>query len=97
MDGENYLNFYIWSTPFGPDAVQKFTFNNETKADMTFNMSCDGPFDFVKTKSNTGAVHPLASSTPSKVVKQKVNTMFCLQPNKIVEVSVKFKHPNVKV
>ena len=31
---------------------------------MTFKLNINGPFDIVKTKSNTGAVHPLA--TPSK-------------------------------
>ena len=33
---------------------------------MVFNMTVDGPFDFVKTKSNTGAAHPLATTVPSK-------------------------------
>jgi len=31
---------------------------------MTFKLNINGPFDIVKTKSNTGAVNPLA--TPSK-------------------------------
>jgi len=42
---------------------------------MTFNLNINGPFEIVKTKSNTGAVHPLA--TPGRVGK-KAETMFCL-------------------
>lgn len=62
---------------------------------MVFNMSLNGPFEIVKTKSNTGAKHPMASSvTPSKHVKPKVETMFALQPLKIVEVHVKFLTPS---
>lgn len=61
---------------------------------MVFNLSLNGPFEIVKTKSNTGAKHPMASSvTPSKHVKPKVETMFALQPLKIVEVHVKFLTP----
>ena len=32
-------------------------------------------------------------STPSKVLKQKVETAFCLQPLKIVELHVRFNAP----
>ncbi len=46
------------------------TYTNESKADLNFNLSVTGPFEIVKTKSNTGAKHPLATSQPpSKVVK----------------------------
>ena len=58
---------------------------------MVFNLNVNGPFEIVKTKSNTGAVHPLA--TPGRVGK-KPETMFCLQPSKIVEIEVKFKAPS---
>lgn len=69
-----------------PSVIQKLTFSNDTKADMTFNFGVSGPFEIVKSKSNTGAKHPLSTQgTQSKVVKQKVETMFCLQPLKIVE------------
>ena len=55
------------------------TFSNDTKADLTFNFTVNGPFDIVKSKTNSGAKHPLASQqAPSKVVKQKVETAFCL-------------------
>ena len=61
---------------------------------MTFNFQTTGPFEIVKSKSNTGAKHPLSTQgTQSKVVKQKVETMFCLQPLKIVELQVKFIAP----
>ena len=44
--------------------------------------------------SNTGSKHPLAGqSTPNKVVQKKAETMFCLQPLKIVEIGIKFKAP----
>ena len=33
------------------------------------------------------------SGTPSKVVKKRVETAFCLQPLKIVEIHVKFNAP----
>jgi hypothetical protein len=68
-------------------------------------MNINGPFEIVKTKTNSGATHPLsgkqgsgdAAATPSKgskVVKPKVETMFCLQPLKIVEIHVKFLAPS---
>ena len=87
---------------------------------MTFNLNINGPFEIVKTKTNSGAVHPLSGkgggASPggttgtggdtakttgalattgrgNKVVQQKVETMFCLQPLKIVEVHVKFLAP----
>jgi len=50
--------------------TKKLTFSNDTKADLTFNFSVSGPFDIVKSKTNSGAKHPMASGvTPSKVVK----------------------------
>ena len=66
-DGENHMNFKFWSLSNdseAPNATQKLTYTNNTKADLTFNLSSAGPFEIVKTKSNTGAVHPLA--TPGK-------------------------------
>ena len=60
-----------------------------------FNLNINGPFEIVKTKTNSGATHPLANQNeaPTKVGKKKVETMFCLQPLKIVEVHVKFMAP----
>ena len=43
-----------------PSQSKKVTYYNETKADLTFNLNVNGPFEIVKTKSNTGAKHPLA-------------------------------------
>ena len=100
-----------WSVPDAegaPDKVQKIIFTNESKADLTFNLNINGPFDIVKTKTNSGATHPLASqnsitqlgslsksgkNASSKILAPKVETMFCLQPLKIVEIHVKFKAP----
>ena len=107
MDGQNHLRLKYWSVSGEDDApkkIQKLTFTNDSKADLTFNMNINGPFEIVKTKTNSGATHPLsgkqgtgdAAATPSKgskVVKPKVETMFCLQPLKIVEIHVKFLAP----
>lgn len=61
---------------------------------MVFNLSTTGAFEIINTRSNTGSKHPLAGqTTPSKVVKKKVETMFCLQPLKIVEVTIQLKAP----
>jgi hypothetical protein len=61
-------------------------------------LNINGPFEIVKTKTNSGASHPLAGQNDgtkkgNKVIAQKVETMFCLQPLKIVEVHVKFAAP----
>lgn len=63
MDGKNHLRLKYWSVPNEPEApkkIQKLTFTNESKADLTFNLNINGPFDIVRTKTNSGAVHPLA-------------------------------------
>ena len=60
---------------------------------MTFNLGIQGPFEIVKTKSNTGAKHPLTQEGASKIIQKKIETMFCLQPLKIVELGVKFIAP----
>ena len=101
MDGQHHMRLKYWSVQGedeAPKKVQKLTFTNDSKADLTFNLSLNGPFEIVKTKTNSGAVHPLSGAdtkakTSSKVVKPKVETMFCLQPLKIVEVHVKFLAP----
>lgn len=84
MDGDHHIAIRAWSVPNEPEAppkVRKVTFTNETKADLVFNLTTSGPFSIVKTKSNTGAKHPLvASKVPSKKLKQEVETMFSLQP-----------------
>jgi hypothetical protein len=59
---------------------------------MVFNLTSSGPFEIVGTKSNTGSKHPLAGQQ-TNAIKKKVETMFCLQPLKIVEVQVRFKTP----
>ena len=73
MDGDNHVLFKYWSVPNEEDApsqIKKFTYYNETKADLTFNLNIQGPFEIFKTKTNTGAKHPLASEhVPTKVMK----------------------------
>lgn len=97
VDGNNHVLFKYWSVPHEPDApsdVRKLIYYNETKADLTFNLNVTGPFEIVDTKSNTGSKHPLALASTGKVVgKAKVETMFCLNPLKIIEISVKFQAP----
>lgn len=99
MDGEKHFRIKFWST-YGKDCsdapsnVTKLTFSNDSKADMTFAFDVKGPFEILKTKTNTGAMHPLAPKTEQKkVLNPKPVTMFCLQPLKIVEVHVKFQTP----
>lgn len=80
-DGENHLSIKCWSVPKLPEApssVRKITFTNDGKADLSFNLSTNGPFEIVKTKSNTGAKHPLAPQAASKRLQQAVNTLFVL-------------------
>ena len=63
MDGQNHMRLKYWSLSGDPDApkkIQKLTFTNDSKADLTFNLNINGPFEIVKTKTNSGAVHPLA-------------------------------------
>jgi|TARA_B110000285_G_C15124487_1_gene619275 hypothetical protein len=63
MDGQNHMRLKYWSVQGEPDApkkIQKLTFTNDSKADLTFNLNINGPFDIVKTKTNSGAAHPLA-------------------------------------
>ena len=95
MDGGKHIKMKHWAVIDDdcPKNIQKMTFSNNSKADMTFNLSTSGPFEIVKSKTNTGAKHPLAQSTPTKVIKKKVETMFVLQPLKICEVSVRFNAP----
>ena len=62
---------------------------------MIFNLTTDGPFKIVGTKTNSGSVHPLAPVRPSsKSIKSKAETMFSLQPSKIVQLKVEFMPPS---
>jgi len=52
-----------WSVPnedSAPSNVQKLIFTNESKADLVFEFKTSGPFEIIKTQSNTGAIHPLS-------------------------------------
>ncbi len=45
MDGANHVLFKYWSVPQEEDApkdIRKLTYYNETKADLTFNLSITG-------------------------------------------------------
>jgi hypothetical protein len=72
---------------------------------MIFNLTSSGPFEIVKTKTNTNASHPNAPPLPASskqliitsianVKKPTVQTYFCLQPLKILEIQIKFKAPS---
>ena len=62
MDESQLIKIKKWSTvdEDAPNVVKKLTLSNNSKADMTFNLGVSGPFEIVKTKSNTGAKHPLS-------------------------------------
>jgi len=96
FDGGKQIKIKKWAIPSddAPNFTRKLTFSNDTKADLTFNFSVGGPFEIVKSKTNSGAKHPMAAQqVPSKVIKRKIETAFCLQPLKIVELHVKFNAP----
>jgi hypothetical protein len=96
LDGQRHIKMKVWShqDPNGPSNQRNLILTNESKADMVFNLSTTGAFEIINTRSNTGAKHPLAGQqTPSKVVKKRVETMFCLQPLKLVEVTIQLKAP----
>ena len=64
LDESQMIKIKKWATTDDEDApnvIKKLTFSNNSKADMTFNLGVDGPFQIVKTKSNTGAKHPLST------------------------------------
>ena len=63
MDGQNHMRLKFWSVQSedAPKKIQKLTFTNNSKADLTFNLNMSGPFEIVKTKTNSGAAHPLAA------------------------------------
>jgi hypothetical protein len=73
MDGNKHINIKHWSVQDddAPSLIQKLTFSNDSKADLIFNFGVTGPFQIVKSKSNTGAKHPLQASeqTQQKQIK----------------------------
>lgn len=98
LDGEFYFNYERWSTKGEddePDSKNKIVLKNDTMANLVFNITSEGPFEIVKTKTNSGAAHPLsAQSARSKPIKPKVETMFDLQPDKILQIGMKFIAPD---
>ena len=97
LDGEYYFNFYQWPMEHEdePSPMQKVCLVNETKANIIFNVNTDGPFKIVSTKTNSGSTHPLAPTRPSsKGLKAKPETMFSLQPDKIVQMKIEFMPPD---
>jgi len=64
MDNQNHMRLKYWSVTGceeAPKKIQKLTFTNDSKADLVFNLNINGPFEIVKTKTNSGATHPLAA------------------------------------
>jgi hypothetical protein len=97
LDGEYYFNFYQWPVDHEeePSPIQKICLVNETKANLIFNVNTEGPFKIVNTKTNSGSIHPLAPVRPSsKGIKAAPETMFSLQPDKIVQMKIEFSPPN---
>lgn len=60
---------------------------------MVFNISTEGPFEVVKTKTNSEEMHPLSKKPGLKTVVQKAETMFNLQPSTIVQLTTVFVTP----
>jgi len=99
LDGEHYFNFYQWPMDHEdePSPVQKICLVNETKAIIIFNLSTEGPFRIVGTKTNSGSVHPLAATRPSsRGIGAKPETMFSLQPDKIAQLKIEFTPPDAQ-
>ena len=97
LDGEYYFNFYQWPMDHEeePSPIQKMCLVNETKANLIFNLNSSGPFKIIGTKTNSGSSHPLAPKRPSsRGLKGQVDTMFSLQPDKLVQLKVEFSPPN---
>jgi hypothetical protein len=68
---------------------------NETKANLIFNLETEGPFKITSSKTNSGSVHPLASTkASSKKINNEPMKMFSLQPDKIVQLKVEFSPPD---
>lgn len=63
LEGSKQIKIKKWAitSDDAPLITKKLTFSNDTKADLTFNFTVNGPFDIVKSKTNSGAKHPLAS------------------------------------
>ena len=58
VDNLNHILFKYWSyrgCEEAPSAIQRVVYINETKSDLLFNLITDGPFEIVKTKTNTNA------------------------------------------
>lgn len=97
LDGEYYFNFYQWPVDHEeePSPIQKICLINETKANLIFKVDTEGPFKIIGTKTNSGSVHPLAPVRPSsKGINAAPETMFSLQPDKIVQMKIEFSPPN---
>jgi len=62
LDGGKQVKIKKWAiaSDDAPNVIKKLTFSNDTKADLTFNFGVSGPFEIVKSKTNSGAKHPLA-------------------------------------
>ncbi len=58
VDNLNHILFKYWSyrgCEEAPSAIQRVVYINETKSDLLFNLITNGPFEIVKTKTNTNA------------------------------------------
>lgn len=67
VDGLNHMSFNYWSyrgDEDTPSSIQRIIYSNDNKADMIFNLTSSGPFEIVKTKTNTNAFHPQAPKLP---------------------------------
>lgn len=64
FEGGKQIKIKKWAVAAedAPNVIKKLTLSNDTKADLTFNFNVTGPFEIVKSKTNSGAKHPMATS-----------------------------------
>ena len=63
IDQMNHLGFKLWSYKCEdtPSDSRRLIFTNENKADLVFNVQVNGDFEIIKSKTNSGAKHPMAT------------------------------------
>lgn len=103
--GEQVVKFKSWSLQHdsAPKLVRKITLTNNTLAELQFNLSVEGPFRLVKTKTNAAEklakekLPPRPNSGLGRVGTKgpPPETMFLLQPATIVEAHVALLPPKV--
>lgn len=74
--------------------MRKMVLKNETKANQIFQINTEGPFQILKTKTNSGETHPLSHKATTKAIKQNPEVLFNLQPEKLLQITMRFLTPD---